>query len=233
MEWKAMLNQDNNLEQMLTTKIQTSSLQELVYDRVRQLILTNRLKPGQTINIAQLAAELGVSQTPTREALAMLKLEGLVTFGYYQAPQVSKIEEADVISTYEMRIVLEGWAVRHAATAIPTSTVERIIALHEQVRAELKQQKFDNYLKADLMFHGEIAASVSNQLFARLYGIVDGNSLRIRTLVEAHSTAFMEGVVDEHEAVLDGLLCRDPDLAERELVIHLNNAMERALRVVR
>ena len=59
-------------------KIQKGPLREQVRVQIKQLILTNRLRPGQSIVIDRLASDLGVSHTPVREALAMLQLAGPV-----------------------------------------------------------------------------------------------------------------------------------------------------------
>ena len=59
-------------------EIQRGPLREQIRLQIKQLVLTNQLRPGQPIVIDQLAAELGVSHTPVREALAMLQHDGLV-----------------------------------------------------------------------------------------------------------------------------------------------------------
>lgn len=68
-------------------KLKITSLQQIVYERIKRLILTNHYKPGQSLIIDQLTEDLGISHTPVREALAMLKLDGLVTTGYHRTPQ--------------------------------------------------------------------------------------------------------------------------------------------------
>jgi DNA-binding GntR family transcriptional regulator len=94
------------------SKLIVDSLQQRVYRRIKTLILINKLRPGQTLNIDKLAREFGVSQTPVREALAMLKSDGLVIKGYHRTPTVAEIEEGDVREIYEVRIMIEGFAIK-------------------------------------------------------------------------------------------------------------------------
>ncbi|HSN94148.1 MAG TPA: glutamate racemase, partial [Anaerolineaceae bacterium] len=95
----------------MESKLKVDSLQQRVYDRLKTNILTNKYAPGMAMNIDQLAGDLGVSQTPVREALAMLKHDGLVVTDYYKTPIVSMIEEDDVSEVYEVRKMLEGYAI--------------------------------------------------------------------------------------------------------------------------
>jgi DNA-binding GntR family transcriptional regulator len=210
-------------------KIEQHSLQEIAYRRIRNLILTNKLQPGQSLNLSRLAADLGVSQTPVREALALLQHDGLVTLGYYKTPQVVGISKEDVLATYEMRLVLEGWAVKVAAIKMEEEKIERLVNMINQVRKEIKRGDFDNYLPSDITFHGEIIAAVPNSLLSRLYGTVSDASLRIRTLVEASTTEHLEQVLDEHRKVLSSIEERDPEKAVEHINMHLNNARERTL----
>ena len=91
----------------MESKLKVYSLQKRVYQRLKTNILTNKYPPGTQMNIDQLASELGVSQTPVREALAMLKHDGLVVTDYYKTPIVSIIEEDTVRELYEIRKLLE------------------------------------------------------------------------------------------------------------------------------
>ena len=84
------------------------SLREAVYQTLRRAILTNLLKPGERLMELKLAAELGVSRTPVREALRQLELEGLVSIVPNKGAYVIGITEKDMKDIYAARSLLEG-----------------------------------------------------------------------------------------------------------------------------
>jgi len=107
-------------------KIQKGPLREQVRVRIKKLILTNYLLPGQHIVIDRLASELGVSQTPVREALVMLAHEGLVRMKPYENPRVAGIDASDVREVWEMRLLLEGWAIVRATPIVSEEALDDI-----------------------------------------------------------------------------------------------------------
>lgn len=212
------------------TNFKVDSLRGLVYNQIKNMILTNRLWPGQQIVIDQLVKQLGVSHTPVREALSTLAADGLVTIERYKNARVATITAIDVREVYEMRILLEGWS---TAESIKYLSDETLIAVGEQiekVRQELSQSNFDDFLDADLLLHDTITGAIDNQLYCRIRQLISNQSTRIRSLVEAtHPIETMHQILDEHQSILEALRARDPELARNRMEQHLRSAMERTL----
>src|SRR5579859_4582023 len=87
---------------------------EAVLDALKHAILTGRLPPGQALVENELAAQLGVSKTPVREALKTLAGAGLVTMSPYKGATVRTVDDALARSVYDIRLLLEPEAVRRA-----------------------------------------------------------------------------------------------------------------------
>ena len=85
-------------------------LRDVVFNTIKDGILTGRLKPGERLLENQLAEELGVSRTPIREALRMLEIENLVDLIPRKGAQVRKMSEKDIKDVLEIRKVLEELA---------------------------------------------------------------------------------------------------------------------------
>lgn len=83
-------------------------LRDVVFNTLRDAILTGKLVPGERLMENQLAEKLGVSRTPVREALRMLELENLVELVPRKGAQVLDMSEKDIINILEVRGVLEG-----------------------------------------------------------------------------------------------------------------------------
>jgi DNA-binding GntR family transcriptional regulator len=211
-------------------KIRKGPLREEVRDQIKNLILTNNLYPGQPIVIDHLASELGVSHTPVREALAMLEHEGLVETKPYGNPQVAEVDEAYVRNAWEMRLLLEGWAVRRSVLVLPQEAFDEMERLLVSARQDAEQRRYDTHLKSDIAIHDLILRATDNRLFDRIAQLVNDQSIRVRWLVEAIATAeeVLE-IIEEHRSLLEAMRARDPELAYQRLSLHLEGGMRRQL----
>ena len=101
-------------------------LRDVVFNTLRDAILTGKLQPGERLMENQLAEKLGVSRTPIREALRMLKLENLVELTPRKGAQVLDMSEKDIVNVLEIREVLEGLAAQLACKKMTSETLEEL-----------------------------------------------------------------------------------------------------------
>ena len=214
-------------------KIQKGPLREQIQAQIKKLILTNRLRPGQSIVIDHLASELGVSHTPVREALAMLQHDGLVRTRPYENPRVTEIDASDVREVWEMRILLEGWVAGKAALTLSDEVLGKISESLQKARQHALKSSYDAHLESDVAMHEMILQTADNSLFKRLAQLVNDRSTRIRWLVEATgSNRDVLTIIDEHYTILEALQARDPELTRQRLISHLEAGMKRTLAAV-
>lgn len=86
----------------------SKSMREKVYDRLKEMIINEELKPGERIIEVEFSEKFKVSRTPLREAIRMLELEGLLEDSGGNGMAVKKIGISDIKEVYEIRIALEG-----------------------------------------------------------------------------------------------------------------------------
>ena len=110
-------------------KGETRSTRQWVFCRLEEDILADRLPPGTPLVEMKLAAELGVSRTPVREALRQLEQEGLVTFTPNRGMVVRGIRPEDVHDAYLIRSMLEGQAVRWAVERMTDAEMKGLLEL--------------------------------------------------------------------------------------------------------
>ena len=213
-------------------KLTTGSLREQAYERLKRLILTNQIPPGQDLIIDQIAKDLGVSHTPVREALAKLELDGLVITARHRTPRVTPISAQDVRETYEMRTVLEGWAAAKAASALTSAEIQELQRRLDAAEGEVGGDQFSAYIETDLFLHETITKAVDNSLFQRLCELISHQSLRIRSLVEARSTTTVCTILREHRSIVDALMAKDADMARIRMTVHLDSARQRTLKAL-
>ena len=106
-------------------------LRDVVFNNIKDGILTGRLRPGERLLENQLAEELGVSRTPIREALRMLEIENLVDLIPRKGAQVKKMSEKDIKDVLEIRKVLEELASGIAAENITKQEIAELKKLQD------------------------------------------------------------------------------------------------------
>jgi DNA-binding GntR family transcriptional regulator len=211
-------------------KINKGNLKDLIIAQIKEEILFNRWRPGQPIIIDQLATEMGISHTPIREALAVLELEGMVELGSYTTPRVANITTQDVNEIYEMRILVEVWAIEKAAIHLTDNQIDQLKQLLEHARQQASYGDFSAHLKVDLLLHETILRSTGNRLFEYLAQRVHDRSIRVRSLVESSGThQDVIGIIDEHCRLVEAIHARDPNLARVNLLNHLEAGLKRTL----
>src|ERR1043165_7167492 len=111
---------------------------DLVYERLRDAILSGELKPGARVNVDALARQLGTSTIPLREAVQRLPTQGLVVQpNPHAGAQVAPLSLREMRGVYLARGALEGLAARVAATTVSDAELAELQEMHEQMRQRL------------------------------------------------------------------------------------------------
>jgi DNA-binding GntR family transcriptional regulator len=211
-------------------RVKKNTLKDQISSQIKELILTNRLQPGQQIVIDKLAEEFGVSHTPVREALAMLERDGLIELNSYRNPQVARVTVDDVRDVYEMRLMVEVWAIERAAVTLPDQQIKEIEQMLENARIEAENHNYEPHIKADLLLHETILRATRNDLFWKMAERIHERSIHVRALVEAKGTApQIQKIIDEHDHIVQALLAHNPEEARKSMIAHLEAGYKRTL----
>lgn len=198
-----------------------TDLASLVYERVKNLILSNELSPGQKIVQEELASQLGVSRTPLTKALQRLEAEFLVESIPRRGMFVKEISAEELIDSFECREALEGVSARRAATRITDAEIAELHALFTPFQGQGAQIHPAQYVDADIQFHKQINEISGNRIIARLE--ILGNVHRITVL---HIKRLPEDTLEEHLAIIEALERRDADDAEQLMRDHLRRTRD-------
>jgi len=139
-------------------EIETLEARESIEGRVahalRALIVAGQLPEGTQLVQRDLAARLGVSQTPVRASLGLLQREGFVAVGATGRAFVSRLTREDFEEIYAARLGLEGLAARLGAAAVDHGDTARMATSLERLRAAAAAQDVDAYLALRWEFYG-------------------------------------------------------------------------------
>ena len=202
---------------------------EDAYDRLVLDIRTGRLKPGDRLVETELAAQLGISRTPVREAVRRLESDGLVVHQPRLGATVRKLDYLEITELYEMRGVLEGTAARLAARSASQIELEELDAINREMRAATDVRQL---YEANRQFHGVLLSAARNRFLVKSVEAVQKTLLILgsSTLEESLRAA---GAIEEHEAILAALRSRDGDAAEASMRAHIEAAHKARLRQLR
>ena len=151
-------------------------LRDVVFNNIKDGILTGRLRPGERLLENQLADELGVSRTPIREALRMLEIENLVDLIPRKGAQVKKMSEKDIKDILEIRKVLDELAAGLAAENITKQEIAELKKLHSDFVEAFERGDREAVLEADTKFHDVIFNTTKND---KLIQIISNISIQI------------------------------------------------------
>jgi DNA-binding GntR family transcriptional regulator len=196
------------------------SLRDRAYDDIRDAILMGALKPGQRIKERDVAAEMGISTTPVKEALRRLEQEGLVVSQPRRGAVVGPLVLTPESEILELRADLEGLAARLAALKMTAADKEALKAqLVETERpvptGEASQQEL--VVEATLEFHRMIHEGSKNPFVIRFLETLAPFDRTIRRRAILNPPEWQRDD-DEHRAVVEAILRGDAD--EAELVMH-------------
>lgn len=209
---------------MSVTKVQPreqGSLSDTVYAAVHHRIVTGVYRPNQRLVETEIAAELGASRTPVREALVRLVKDGLAVRSR-QGLTVREFTLPEVREIYEVRAAIEGYAARLAAErASPEALVALEHTLHHHARTS-RGDKMDRakVVEANADFHDAVLEAAGN---GRMRALAAANRSYFFNTEAAAVTSdeALSVALDEHQLIYDAIVDRDPDRAEEIVRRHV------------
>ena len=180
------------------------SLGKLASDRLRQAIMNGDFDLGEPLSETGLAAALGISKTPVREALSVLKIEGLVTAIPQKGTFVFTLGSKDVADICELRYALESTALRLAFERNRQALYESLHKVFERMVRARKRGDTREYLLLDTEYHVQILDHCGNQYLADAYDLILGKVAALRTHL-AHHPTHTEKSYEEHETIADAI----------------------------
>lgn len=216
--------------------IERRNLGSDVYRILRDRILSQELKAGEKLSDLRLSSELGVSRTPIREALHQLAQDGVVVAEPNRGFFVATFTHDDLEEIFELRRVLELYAIQKLGEQDHTAELDRALYELEHVErlianATTRQDKLDAgdaFLKTDRGFHSWLVSTVGNK---RMSTIVGGlwTQIAIFQQVQDEIPEWMPVAVTQHRALLTKLLAGDITGATALMSTHLDDMRELVL----
>jgi DNA-binding GntR family transcriptional regulator len=190
-------------------------LREQVRELLLARILAHEYAPGERLVETRIAAELGISQAPVREALRELESLRFVESAAFKGTWVREISDKELAEVYPIRAALEDVAARTAAGALAGD----VRALEAEVHGMEHAAHLREQVEHDVAFHRLIVVASGNE---RLLELWEALQVEARTMITALRTGLDPGETSRlHEPILDALRRQDADAAAREVRRHV------------
>ncbi|MGP8312822.1 GntR family transcriptional regulator [Enterocloster aldenensis] len=204
-------------------KTANKDLKNHTYCILKERLVNCIYPPSTLLNEAQLAADLGASRTPVREAISRLEMEGFVKIMPKKGIYVTDISLNDVLQIFQTRIEIEPIAVRLAAPHLPR---EELLAFCDKFKGEAPD--IQNGFRLDTAMHLFIIEHCGNRyIIDMMHRIFDENTRVIisskQNQVQIHDARL------EHLDILNSLLDKDTERAIALMQSHIENCRKAAL----
>jgi DNA-binding GntR family transcriptional regulator len=204
---------------------QPESLAKMAYEAIRQSILSGQWKIGELYNEKAIAADLGISRTPVREALLELSSQDLIIFLPRRGLMVNRFTRHDVDEIFELRKAIELAAVEKITVAAPPFDLFEIEQALLSQRKAVKQKDYLAFMEADRLFHTSFSELTNNR---RLIAILD--NIRDMIHVMGAKALALEGraveVIKEHQTIFEAVKKGNIEEARRAMAYHLDQSKE-------
>lgn len=209
-----------------------TALHEQAAQRLRQMLVENRIPPGAKLNERELCEVLHVSRTPLREAIKMLAAEGLVELVPNRGAVALALGEDDVLHTFEVMAGLEALSGELAARRIGDEELAEIQAKHYEMLAAWKRQDLSAYYALNAQIHRAINAAAKNPVLSATYDQVNARLQALRFRSNQDGEKWKRAVM-EHDRMVEALSARDPVAMRQVLLEHLANKRDVVLEQLR
>lgn len=188
---------------------------------VRELIVSGHLKPGEFIRPEAIADELGISATPAREGLLLLKSEGFLQVEPRRGFVVSPLSAKDINDTFEAQALLAGELAARAATLATSGDLNALASIQSQLEEAAKREDMAEVEELNFEFHRALYRLAASPKILwllratlgyaprRFYGTIGG---------------WAEATLHDHGDVMKALRASDPEAARAAMVAHIRVA---------
>lgn len=184
---------------------QAESLTALVHAELERMILSDELSPGTRLNELALAARLGVSRGPLREALRALERDGLVAAGpAHQGMTVRLLDAAEMAELFDARALLQGFTCGRLAERRDAVAITDLRSRVQDMAAAITANDAASYFAANLDFHEAMLDHAGHARTAALYRAMIKESRLVRRQVLLRVENMAESNA-EHAALVDAI----------------------------
>jgi DNA-binding GntR family transcriptional regulator len=222
---KGVTKADNSSDLNSMKDIAKKSLNDIIYEHLKERILKGEILPGERLQEDNLAKDSGSSRTPFRDALRRLEQENIIEKLHYGGYQVKELTLKDIEELFGIRSVLEGYAASLATRRIKKSDIKKMEAILKKSRSASEKEDYESFVKLNTEFHEFLyAASKSEHLLGILRNLREYFFRYRRVILRTRNN--LEDSIRDHEMMIQKMNEGDYQTVERLVKEHIMRALE-------
>lgn len=195
--------------------VSRETLGTTVYNEIRNAILDGDFGPGDMVKIRQIAEQMGVSNTPVRDALLQLVMERVLVMPSSREISVPLISRQDFKEIRILRKMLEGLAAQEAANCATGADIKHLEEINDKIKKAFERNKPRQALSHNRAFHVHLYSIAGMNV---LVDILDRLWLRMSPLISKWSErADVQEFTEHHNTVIEALKNKDGEAAARAI----------------
>uniref|UniRef100_A0A7C5V5U8 GntR family transcriptional regulator n=1 Tax=Caldicellulosiruptor owensensis TaxID=55205 RepID=A0A7C5V5U8_9FIRM len=198
-------------------------LREIVFEKLRDMIVNGDLRPGERLMEIKLAEMLGVSRTPIREAIRKLELEGLVVMLPRKGAYVADISKKEIMDVLEIRAALDKLAAGLAAQRMTKSEKEQLKKVFASFEKNFKSGNIEGMINDDIRLHDLIYLGAKNEKLQHIINNLREQITRFRIIYLKEIYRKSENLLKEHKEIVEAIISGDVEKAQKIAEEHIKN----------
>ena len=194
-------------------------------DRLRRMILSGELRPGERLREVEIGERLGMSRTPVRETFRTLAAEGLVHVLPNRSVWVSELDKAEAAEVFAVLGVLEAFAGRLACQRITAVQIDRLAELQDDLERHYFAGERRSYLETNRMIHAHLVEASGNKSLIRAWRLLVPQAERARQVSTLDHQRWGEAF-QEHREIFDAIVGRNAARLQQLMEAHFVNGIE-------
>jgi len=208
--------------------VRKKSLKEEVFELLHQRIVAGKYLPGDWLRQEEISTQIGVSQTPVREALDLLVSVGLAERVPYRGVRVPELTTEEIIDAYTLRLILESAAAHLAALNVSADQLQALSDIVEHTRKLVTLDDMSMQRQLNKRFHLSLVAASGNLQLSKLYEMASNKfpDWRLYEYMFRHPELLATSLAreySEHCTIVEALAAHDARQAARQTLIHIHN----------
>lgn len=208
--------------------LERKSLKVEIFDVLHKRIIAGKFAPGEWLRQEDISTQLGVSQTPVREAFDLLVSSGLAERIPYRGVRVLQLTTEEIVDSYVLRLLLESTAAAVSACNRTQEQLQTLYSMVEKTEALMTLNDMSVQMQLNREFHHAVVAAGGNSLMTKLYEMVSHQfpdwmlyeyMFRYPELLQPSLTKEYR----EHKAIVDAISAQNPEIAANQVVTHIKN----------
>jgi DNA-binding GntR family transcriptional regulator len=201
------------------------SLTQMVYRKIKEMMLNYEIVPGQRLIFSDLAKRMGVSRTPVNNALGILANEGFLDLIPHQGYSVHQITKEEAESLYEIREIIELGALGKAIRALNPKKLGELEEKKRLYENAVVDQVSRGRFTLDQEFHACLV-QMSDNLYLADYFREVYQRIFLRHRIEGLRADRAQKVVSEHDEIFEAVSLKDIEWAKESIKSHIKAGKE-------